>query len=145
MACILFDNEEKGKKGSKAYFNDHKDSMAEKFLINFDCVANGNNLLFAAMEKAEASKEWTLLKEIFTAEEAEKAGFATHFYSMKGTKSNSDHRNFPNGVGCMAYRRTEKGLLYTPYIHTPKDVVADNKNIEFISGRMGCFFEEIGK
>ena len=145
VAFILFDNEEKGKKGSKAYFNDHKDSMADKFLINFDCVANGNNLLFAAMEKAESAKEWKLLQDIFSNEVAEKEGFTTHFYSMKGTKSNSDHRNFPGSVGCMAYRRTKKGLLYTPYIHTPKDVVADNKNIEFISGRMGCFFEEIGR
>jgi len=46
-------------------------------------------------------------------------------------------------VGCMAYKRTKKGLLYTPYIHTPKDVVADNKNIEFLKKQMVRFFEVI--
>ena len=145
VAFILFDNEEKGKKGSKAYFKDHKDIMTDKFLINFDCVANGNNLLFAAMEKAESAKEWKLLQNIFSNEVAEKEGFATHFYSMKGTKANSDQKSFPCGVGCMAYKRTKNGLLYTPYIHTPKDVVADNKNIEFLKKQMERFFEEIGK
>ena len=133
VAFILFDNEEKGKKGSKAYFNDHKEVMESKFLINFDCVANGNNLLLAAMDKAETAPEWKLLQKIFSDKEAETAGFTMHYYSMKGTNSNSDHRNFPCGVGCMAYKITKKGLLYTPYIHTPKDVVADNRNIEFLA------------
>lgn len=143
IAFILFDNEEKGKKGSKAYFNDYKEVMESKFLINFDCVANGNNLLFAAMEKAENVQEWRLLQEIFSAKEAKAAGFTMHFYSMKGTNSNSDHKNFPCGVGCMAYKNTKRGLLYTPYIHTSKDVVVDNKNVEFIEKQMQRFFAEV--
>lgn len=143
IAFILFDNEEKGKKGSKAYFNDYKEVMESKFLINFDCVANGNNLLFAAMEMAENVQEWRLLQEIFSAKEAEAAGFTMHFYSMKETNSNSDHKNFPCGVGCMAYKNTKRGLLYTPYIHTPKDVVVDNKNVEFIEKQMQRFFAEV--
>ena len=145
VAFILFDNEEKGKKGSKAYFNDHKEIMTEKFLLNFDCVANGDNILFAAMEKAEESKEFALVKEIFSTADAAEEGFFTHFYSMKGTKSNSDHKNFPGGVGCMAYKKTKGGLLYTPYIHTPKDVEVKNENIEFIEKRMRRFFAEIEK
>lgn len=143
IAFILFDNEEKGKKGSKAYFNDYKEVMESKFLINFDCVANGNNLLFAAMEMAENVQEWRLLQEIFSAKEAEAAGFTMHFYSMKETNSNSDHKNFPCGVGCMAYKNTKRGLLYTPYIHTSKDVVVDNKNVEFIEKQMQRFFAEV--
>ena len=145
VAFILFDNEEKGKKGSKAYFNDYKEAMESKFLINFDCVANGNHVLFAAMEKAEGTLEWKMLQEVFSAEMAEKAGFATHFHSMKDTKANSDQKSFPCGVGCMAYKRTKKGLLYTPYIHTPKDVVADNKNIEFLKKQMVRFFSNLTK
>ena len=145
VAFILFDNEEKGKKGSKAYFNDHKEVMESKFLINFDCVANGNHMLFAAMEKAEGSPEWKTLQDVFSAEEAEKAGFVPHFHSMKDTKANSDQKSFPCGVGCMAYKRTKKGLLYTPYIHTPKDVVADIKNIEFLKKYMVRFFGNLTK
>ena len=145
VAFILFDNEGKGKKGSKAYFKDHKEAMESKFLINFDCVANGNQVLFAAMEKAEGTTEWKTLQEVFSTEEAKQAGFTTHFHSMKDTKANSDQKSFPCGVGCMAYKRTKKGLLYTPYIHTPKDVVADNKNIEFLKKQMERFFSNLTK
>ena len=95
------------------------------------------------MEKAEGTPEWKTLQEVFSKEEAEQAGFTTHFHSMKDTKSNSDQKSFPCGVGCMAYKRTKKGLLYTPYIHTPKDVVADNKNIEFLKKYVVRFFEVV--
>ena len=50
VAFIFFDNEEKGKKGSLAYFKDHKSEMNDRFLINFDCVANGNNIIFIAQD-----------------------------------------------------------------------------------------------
>ena len=139
VAFILFDNEEKGKKGSKAYVKDHKETMEEKFLLNFDCVANGDNILFAYMEKAESSEEYALLQKVFATEETEKEGFYTHFYPIKATDSNSDHKSFPKGIGCMAYKKSKKGLLYTPYIHTPKDVVAKNENIEFLAARMQEF------
>ena len=45
----------------------------------------------------------------------------------------------------MAYKKTKDGLLYTPYIHTPKDVEVKNENIEFIEKRMRRFFAEIEK
>ena len=51
VAFIFFDNEEKGKKGSKAYFADHKAMMEDKLLINFDCVGNGETIVFIAKER----------------------------------------------------------------------------------------------
>ena len=95
------------------------------------------------MEKAEETPEWETLQEVFSEEEDEQAEFTTHFHSMKDTKANSDQKSFSCGVGCMAYKRTKKGLLYTPYIHTPKDVVADNKNIEFLKKHMARFFDNL--
>lgn len=143
VAFILFDNEEKGKKGSKAYVKDHKDIMGKKFLLNFDCVANGETFLFASMDQAEQCPEYALLQQCFTTEAAAGAGYDICYYPMKTTQSNSDHKNFPCGIGCMAYKKASGGLLYTPNIHTPKDVVVDNKNIEFLTEHLNKFFERI--
>jgi len=131
-AFILFDNEEKGKKGSKAYYKDHKDAMKDRLLINFDCVGNGEHIVFIAMKDAEKRPEYRTLQECFRADN----GFHTYFYPIKGSESNSDYKNFPCGIGCMACRRSRGGVLYTPYIHTPKDTVANNGNIAFITDGM---------
>lgn len=140
VAFILFDNEEKGKKGSKAYVKDHKEAMQEKFLVNFDCVANGENVVFVAMDGAEKKEEYKLLQESFTSNET----YQAFFYPAKTSESNSDYKNFPCGVGCMACKKTKRGMLYTPGIHTPKDIVAKNENIEYITDGMKNFIGGIG-
>ena len=139
VAFILFDNEEKGKKGSKAYFNDHKLEMEKKLLINFDCVGNGETVVFIAKEEAEKREEYGALKTAF----ARKGAYTTEFYPMRGSESNSDYKNFPMGIGCMACKRTKSGMLYTPFIHTPKDTVAKNENIEYITDGIIRFLGEI--
>ena len=135
FAFILFDNEEKGKKGSKAYYKDHKSEMKDRFLVNFDCVGNGEHIIFIAMKEAEKRGEFEKLRQSFSAEN----GMATYFYPIKGSESNSDYKNFPCGVGCMACRKSKRGVFYTPYLHTPKDTVADEKNIRFLVDGMSQF------
>lgn len=137
VAFILFDNEEGGKKGSKAYFKDHKAIMKEKFLINFDCVGNGENVIFIAQKGAESREEWLTLKSVFAPE----GEYVPFFYSAKGSQCNSDHKSFPMGVGCMACRRTKRGLFYTPYIHTDRDTTANSENVDYITSRMSGFFD----
>lgn len=139
VAFILFDNEEKGKKGSKAYFNDHKEQMSDKFLVNYDCVANGNNVIFIAQEDAIGSAEYKMLEESFSVNNKFNLEFLTH----KQAQSNSDHKNFPKGVACVVCKKLKNGLLYTPYIHTNKDVVADNGNIEFLAKNTCIFIRKI--
>lgn len=136
-AFILFDNEEKGKKGSKAYNKDHKEMMRERLVVNFDCVGNGEHVVFVAMEGAEKHQSYAALRESFSSG----GGFHTYFYPIKGSQSNSDYKNFPCGVGCMACRRSKGGVLYTPYIHTPRDKVSNYENIAFITDAMSRFVE----
>ena len=128
VAFIFFDNEEKGLLGSKAYSKAHKTEMEDKFLVNFDCVANGKNVLFIAKPKAEKNPYYLLLKESF----APLDGFNVEFCPIKGAVSNSDYKKFEQGVCCVACKKSKRGVLYTPYIHTAKDVVADIKNVEFL-------------
>lgn len=139
VAFILFDNEEKGKKGSKAYFSDHKEAMENKLLINFDCVANGENFVFVAMRGAEEKAEYALLRDSFTPAN----GFGVSFFPKKGSESNSDYKIFPCGIGCMACKKAKSGLLYTPGIHTPRDTVANNENIDYITDCMSRFFSAL--
>lgn len=135
VAFILFDNEEKGKKGSKAYFKDHKQEMQDKFLINFDCIGNGNNIIFIAQKEAVESNMYKNLQNSF----CQNDNYFIEFLSYKQADSNSDHKNFPNGVACVACKKSKRGLLYTPNIHTNKDIVVNNSNIEFLTKNI-CIF-----
>ena len=138
-AFIFFDNEEKGKKGSKGYFADHKAEMQDKLVINFDCVGYGGHIVFIAKPNAEQKTEYSALCQSFPSEN----GFETTFYPKKGSQANSDYLSFPCGVGCMACKKSKKGMLYTPYIHTPKDVVANNENIAYITQNIKSFVEKL--
>ena len=129
VAFILFDNEEKGKKGSKAYFADHKTDMEKRIVINLDCVGNGDNIVFIAKPDAQKSDVYTKLTESFSSED----GYSVHFFSSKQADANSDHKSFPAGIGCMACSRSRLGVLYAGRIHTKRDVVANEANIDFIT------------
>jgi Zn-dependent M28 family amino/carboxypeptidase len=139
VAFILFDNEEKGKKGSAAYFKDHKSAMQDKFLINFDCVGNGENIIFIAQKNAVDSNEYHTLKDSFTKD----SNFDLDFCTYKDGESNSDHKNFPRGVACIACKKSKKGILYTPRIHTSKDIVANNGNVDFLAKNTVNFITKI--
>ena len=139
VAFILFDNEEKGLQGAKAYSKAHKTQMQDKLLINFDCVANGKNVIFIAKQKAEENPYYAVCKESFISNEE----FNVEFYPFKGSVSNSDYKKFEQGVCCVACKKSKKGILYTPYIHTKKDVAADVKNIEFLANCSIGFIDKI--
>ena len=138
-AFIFFDNEEKGKLGSKAYYIDHKDFMEEKLLINFDCVGNGKNILVIFNKEAENTPESKIIKESFKENEI----FKTYFFPHKGSVCNSDHTNFPKGMAVVACKNTKNGIFYTPHIHTSKDIEADNDNVEFLSDCVKEFISKI--
>lgn len=54
-AFVLFDKEELGLVGSSAFMKKHKKTMKEKLLVNFDCVSDGDNLIFVQSKKALAA------------------------------------------------------------------------------------------
>lgn len=139
VAFIFFDNEEKGKKGSAAYVKDHKEQMNDRFLVNFDCVGNGDYIIFIAQKDAVSSKEFEMLKDSFIEDDRFKLDFTTH----KKAQSNSDHKNFAKGIACVACKKSKWGIFYTPYIHTPKDIVADNANIAYLSKNTLEFIKKI--
>jgi hypothetical protein len=107
--------------------------------VNFDCVGNGDNVLFIAQACASMSRKYKKLEESF--ESSDK--FKVEFLTNKQADSNSDHKNFSKGVACVVCKKSKSGILYTPYIHTNKDTVAENTNIEFLAKNACIFIQNI--
>ncbi len=125
VAFILFDMEELGLVGSSSYFAKHKDFMKTKLLINFDCVGDGKHILFAAKKRCEAYKE-----KIMTAFSSDDE-FTTELCTSKVVNP-SDQMAFPLGVGAVALKKTKRGLLYLDRIHTSRDTVCEEENVDFL-------------
>ena len=125
VAFIFFDLEELGMIGSKGYASMHKSAKKNMLLINFDCVSDGKDILFAVRKKATDVQD--LLKSAF----AENGTYSVTVAS-KGVFYPSDQLNFDRGIGVAALKKTKRGLLYMDKIHTTHDTVYDEENIEFL-------------
>ncbi len=139
FAFIFFDNEEKGKLGSKAYYKEHKAFMKDKLVINFDCVGNGSNIIFASQKAAISCPEHKIFKESFSGNEE----YSVSFFPARTTQGNSDHKSFPKGVCCMACGKTKNGILYTARIHTNKDTKVKCENIDFLAKGVISYTEKL--
>jgi len=138
VGFILFDNEEKGKLGSKAFSKAHKEFFESKLVINLDCVGTGKHILFVAKEEAEKLADYELLKNNVNNND----NYEVHFYPMKGSMSNSDYKNFNCGISVMACKKFKFGY-YTPRIHTKYDIEADSRNIEFLTIELNNYINKL--
>ena len=132
IAAILFDNEEKGLLGSKAYNEAHKDEVKEKLILNFDCVGLGDNIIFIVKDDAQKLEEYQIIKENFKEDEV----FKVHHFPLKGSIGNSDYKSFKCGVGLMACLKHKTIGFYTSRIHTNKDNLAYTENIDYITNQI---------
>ena len=128
-AFIFFDNEEIGLIGSSSYAKAHPAVRNEKLVINFDCVSDGNYMLFAL--RRGAVKHEKLIKEAFSSGD----GIVSKVCD-RGVFYPSDQHNFSCGVGVAALRRSRIcGVLYLSRIHTRRDTVYKEENISYITNR----------
>ena len=135
-AFILFDDEEKGKKGSKAWAKAHPDAKANALIINMDCVGNGDRFIVCVPDPARGDAAYPVLE---TALKSIEAGI----YPARKTAMNSDQKSFDKGIGICACLY-KKGIgCYTPRIHTSRDTVASNKNISALCGALAKFVKSI--
>ena len=134
---VFFDNEEKGLLGSSFFAKQHKEEMEDKLLINFDCVSDGDNIMFIANKKAYPE----YAEKLGTAF-AEAEGKTVLIENEKGTHYPSDQRNFKKNIAVAALKKGRIGL-YMDRIHTPRDTVMDEKNIELLKSGIKKFLEQI--
>lgn len=126
-AFVFFDLEEVGLFGSMSFAKKYKHAVKNKPLINFDCVSDGDYILFAV--KKTASHYMPLLTEVFPKD----SRVCAVDICAKGVFYPSDQANFKDGIGVASLKQTKNGLLYMNRIHTPRDTVYREENIRFLT------------
>ena len=135
-AFILFDDEEKGKKGSKAFAKANPSVKENALIVNLDCVGNGETFIFGPSKKAEGNPLYQRLSEA-----AGRAGLNARFFPAGKAQMNSDHKSFDQGVGVCACSFKPKIGYYTGRIHTSRDTAAEPENIERLTDALSRFSE----
>lgn len=127
-AIVFFDNEEIGLLGSAQFKKRYLKEMETKLLINFDCVSDGDYFLIAET-KAAKEKYGEALESTFLSTDTKDVSFCRSekvFYP-------SDHIGFPNAVAIAAFHKKKFIGHYIGRIHTGRDTVFDEENIELLT------------
>ena len=133
-AYILFDDEEKGKKGSKAYAADHPEIKEGTLIVNLDCVGNGDTFIFSASDGAECGPLYAEMQNA-----ASRKGLTARFLTCHQAKMNSDHRSFDKSVGVCACRYKPFVGYFTGKIHTVRDTEADPETVRKLAEALTDF------
>ena len=128
VCFVLFDLEEAGLIGSASYRKAHKKASESQMVLNLDCVGEGDEIyLFPTSKLKKNQKKLADLEKITgnfgrKTVTVRKQGFSIY---------PSDQAHFPYGVGICALNRGKLGL-YLSKIHTPKDTVLDETNVNIL-------------
>jgi len=126
VAFVLFDNEEKGLLGSSAFVKRYPALQKRVFVVNLDCISDGDTLLYAGskegMKCGAAQRIFAALEEI-----APTYGKRAEQGISPGTLYPSDQMAFKLGTAFAALKG--KRILYLDRIHTAKDTVFEDKNL----------------
>ena len=129
VCFVLFDLEEAGLVGSASYRKMHKQHSDRQLVLNMDCVGDGNEIMLFPTKKLKADTGRMEVLRRITGTWGEKSiairekGFA--YYP-------SDQKHFPYGVGIAAFRRSKWAGLYCSRIHTKKDTILEETNVNIL-------------
>ncbi len=140
VAFVFFDHEETGMQGSAFFRKQHKAAMKEKLLLNFDCVSDGDHMLFVLNKPAKERYEERLREAL--PKESEKTA---HLESAATTFYPSDQMGFPISIAVSAMKKKRFLGLYLDRIHTKKDTVMDETNLAYLVETMETFLTETEK
>lgn len=135
-AFVLFDNEENGLLGSAFFRKTHKRIVKEKLVVNFDCVGDGDNIMFVYSKKSKIHCSDSL-KSIFSVASDKTIlheNSSTTFYP-------SDQMGFPINVAVAALNRKPLVGYYMSRIHTKNDTICDMRNITILVDGFKSFTE----
>ena len=134
-AFILFDNEELGLLGSSAYASKHKAVKKDKLIINMDCVGDGENLLFFANKRTRELPCFPALESAM----AEQRGRNFVMNQMEKCVYPSDQASFRHGIAVCACNRAKVIGYYCDKIHTKKDTICEQANLDFLAAGLADF------
>ena len=128
VCFVLFDLEEAGLIGSASYRKAHRKASDNQLVLNLDCVGDGDDIRFFPTKKLK--KDRKKLTSLYKA--CGYFGKKNVLVHEKGfSVYPSDQANFPWGVGICALRKKGK-TLYLSRIHTPKDTVLEETNVNIL-------------
>ncbi len=136
---ILFDNEEKGCRGSRAYAKAHPAVKEKGFLVNLDCVGDGEHILFIAKERNRELPQYSLLTEALSAQ----TGRELHIFPMEGSVLNSDQKNFKASSAVCACSKGKRIGFVCDRIHTSEDTVCEQVNLDFLADGFSAFIAKL--
>ena len=128
VCFVLFDLEEWGVIGSASYRKAHKAQVQKQIVLNMDCVGDGNELLLFPTGKLKKDPQKMALLRTCCGFFGEKR---VSLFEKGLAVYPSDQSNFPYGVGICALRKG-KLALYLSRIHTARDTVLDQTNVNIL-------------
>lgn len=128
VALVFFDNEEKGIMGSGQFRRKHKKLIKELLLINFDCVSDGDHFLFGVSKKANV-KYRVGLAQAYTSTQTKRVMLER----LNKVYYPSDQAGFPVAISVAALKYKKFPGYYMNRIHTKKDIIFDEGNIEYLA------------
>lgn len=129
VCFVLFDLEEAGLIGSANYRKAHKKLSEKQLVLNLDCVGDGDEIWFFPSKKLKKdANKMAMLKRC--------SGWfgpkCIRIHEKGFSQYPSDHVHFPYGVGIGAFHRKQGVGPYLPRIHTDKDTVLDETNVNIL-------------
>lgn len=138
VAFVFFDHEELGLFGSSYFRKCHKAEMKKTLLLNFDCVSDGDHMLFVLNKAAQERYGEALSRSLPVSEKK-----TAYLESSVTTFYPSDQIGFPLSIAVSAMKKARLVGLYLDRIHTKRDTAWDPANVEFLSRGMLCFLQRI--
>lgn len=126
VAFVLFDGEEIGLLGSSSFASSHKNVVTNTLLINFDCVSDGDTMLFVLNKKTKDLID--IFKDSYTNSLMKETDVV-----FKGVFYPSDQVQFKKGIGVCAMKKNKFFKSgYIDRIHTKNDTVFKEDNIKYL-------------
>lgn len=129
VCFVLFDLEEAGLVGSASYRRLHRKAVERQIVLNMDCVGDGDEImLFPTKKLARDEAKMSLLEQLCCRKGEKSVTLHRKGFSVYP----SDQRNFPYGLGVAAFRRNKHVGLYCGRIHTGRDTILEEENINIL-------------
>lgn len=134
-AFIFFDNEEKHMQGSSSFAKKHKQVKQNTLIVNLDCVGDGDYLFVFAKKAARAHALYPLLTETVVSDDELTVAHVKSATSVYP----SDQASFRCGTAICACKKMPVIGYYTNRIHTNRDTICAQKNLDFLADKLSAF------
>lgn len=138
VCFVFFDNEEKGIIGSSLFRNKYKNEVKDKLLINFDCVSDGDHFLLG-ISKSASRKYHNAISSVFTHTDTKHVLLE----NLKKVYYPSDQAGFPMAIAVAALKYKKPFGYYMDRIHTKRDTVFEEENIQYLKDRTIQLIEQL--